>query len=347
MAQNMAAMQTFFTPSGKGDDRTRTIVYKDGGELKAAQVNDPLLWKAIGEPAAARDGPHHEDARLPAQTLRAGVVLDPTFMVRNFVRDTLSATVQSKGSFIPVLSTAAGHQGDGAAKRRLQAVALVRRLPSPTSSSEPEEAARDHRAHGEARRLRPGSSIISPVRLARRAEEGRLLHRVGLAHRRIRGDLQAGRLRERAAGGASTAARCRPTSACAAATRDAGLDAHHAVHEPGDAGPLQDRARALRRRRQGGGKAAMIGAGMALASVALALANSDEDWYQRIEEWEKATYWHFKLGGNVWRIPKPFEYGMFFASIPEAIALRERRQGNERGLQEAHAAGALAGDRSA
>jgi hypothetical protein len=45
--ENMAAMQTFFTPSGKGDDRTRTIVYKDGGELKAAQVNDPLLWKAM------------------------------------------------------------------------------------------------------------------------------------------------------------------------------------------------------------------------------------------------------------------------------------------------------------
>ena len=68
-------------------------------------------------------------------------------------------------------------------------------------------------------------------------------------------------------------------------------------------------------------KAAMLGSAMALASMALALLNSGDDWYKRIEEWEKGTYWHFKLGEQVFRIPKPFEYGTFFASIPEAMAL--------------------------
>jgi hypothetical protein len=77
-------------------------------------------------------------------------------------------------------------------------------------------------------------------------------------------------------------------------------------------------------------KAAVVGSAMALVSIALALKNSDEDWYNRLEEWEKTVYWHFKLGGEIWRVPKPFEYGMLFASVPEAIALRvSEREGGE------------------
>jgi hypothetical protein len=47
----------------------------------------------------------------------------------------------------------------------------------------------------------------------------------------------------------------------------------------------------------------------ALASVALLLAyKDDDDWKQR-EDWDRETYWWFKIGNKAFRIPKPFEIG--------------------------------------
>ena len=48
---------------------------------------------------------------------------------------------------------------------------------------------------------------------------------------------------------------------------------------------------------------------VALASIALMLAyEDDEDWKNR-EEWDRDTYWWFKVGDTAYRIPKPFEIG--------------------------------------
>ena len=49
--------------------------------------------------------------------------------------------------------------------------------------------------------------------------------------------------------------------------------------------------------------------GAAIASIALLLAyKDDDDWKQR-EDWDRETYWWFKIGDKAFRIPKPFEIG--------------------------------------
>lgn len=49
--------------------------------------------------------------------------------------------------------------------------------------------------------------------------------------------------------------------------------------------------------------------GAALASIALLLAyQDDDDWKQR-EDFDRETYWWFKIGDTAFRIPKPFEIG--------------------------------------
>ena len=54
--------------------------------------------------------------------------------------------------------------------------------------------------------------------------------------------------------------------------------------------------------------AAVTGA-VALASLALMAGYSDdEDWKKR-EDWDRDAYWWFKIGGQAYRIPKPFEVG--------------------------------------
>lgn len=64
---------------------------------------------------------------------------------------------------------------------------------------------------------------------------------------------------------------------------------------------------------------AAYGMAMLVMSSLLALANAGEDWYEELPDWDKDNYWHFKVAGQHLRIPKPFELGVIFATIPERI----------------------------
>lgn len=63
------------------------------------------------------------------------------------------------------------------------------------------------------------------------------------------------------------------------------------------------------------------------ATMALALRNNDREEYEDLEEWDKDTYWHLFLNArgepvgsyDHIRIPKPFEVGAMFATVPERI----------------------------
>jgi hypothetical protein len=56
--------------------------------------------------------------------------------------------------------------------------------------------------------------------------------------------------------------------------------------------------------------------------------NHDEEWYQDLPEWRKSIYFNFKIGDQVVSIPKPFEVGVLFGSIPEAAADSLYKDGN-------------------
>lgn len=48
-----------------------------------------------------------------------------------------------------------------------------------------------------------------------------------------------------------------------------------------------------------------------------AAPDDDRNEYLEIPQWQKDMYWCFKVGDNWWRLPKPFEIGYVFGSIPE------------------------------
>ena len=56
--------------------------------------------------------------------------------------------------------------------------------------------------------------------------------------------------------------------------------------------------------------------GAALASIALLLAYRDDDDWKKREDWDRETFWWFKIGDKAFRIPKPFEIGAI-ATIAE------------------------------
>ncbi|WP_027179815.1 LPD38 domain-containing protein [Maridesulfovibrio bastinii] len=64
----------------------------------------------------------------------------------------------------------------------------------------------------------------------------------------------------------------------------------------------------------------MKGALVALASTALYLSNRDKDEFKELEDWDRDNYYHFFTGGEHFRLPKPFEIGAIFGTLPERLA---------------------------
>ncbi|WP_447593509.1 LPD38 domain-containing protein [Aquipseudomonas campi] len=64
---------------------------------------------------------------------------------------------------------------------------------------------------------------------------------------------------------------------------------------------------------------AMKGAYIALFSLMLAGINDDDERYQALQDWDKDMHWHIFLGDEHFRIPKPFELGLLFGTVPERM----------------------------
>ena len=61
---------------------------------------------------------------------------------------------------------------------------------------------------------------------------------------------------------------------------------------------------------------------LTIPSLLLWWKQKDEEWYKNLTAMERYRYWHVRIPGTdtVLRIPKPFEWGHIFASMPEGLA---------------------------
>ncbi len=57
--------------------------------------------------------------------------------------------------------------------------------------------------------------------------------------------------------------------------------------------------------------------GFSLGLLAMNMGNEE---YEELPDWDKDMYWHIFAGGEHFRIPKPFEIGVLFGTVPERIA---------------------------
>jgi hypothetical protein len=58
------------------------------------------------------------------------------------------------------------------------------------------------------------------------------------------------------------------------------------------------------------------------ATAALVALGADDERYEELEEWDRDINWHFFVGGAHFRIPKPFEVGLLFGTLPERLYRR-------------------------
>lgn len=60
---------------------------------------------------------------------------------------------------------------------------------------------------------------------------------------------------------------------------------------------------------------------VALASIGLMLGYKDDDDWKKREDWDRDNYWWFKVGGEAFRIPKPFEIGAIGSLAERGVEL--------------------------
>lgn len=61
--------------------------------------------------------------------------------------------------------------------------------------------------------------------------------------------------------------------------------------------------------KQAAARFAMVTGALTVATLALFMANADDEEYQKLEDWQKDSYWFFRIGNDAFFLPKPFEVG--------------------------------------
>ncbi|MWV17577.1 hypothetical protein F3I16_16160 [Pseudomonas sp. L-22-4S-12] len=71
--------------------------------------------------------------------------------------------------------------------------------------------------------------------------------------------------------------------------------------------------------RQAAARFGVVTGALAMASMLLYLSNHDDEEYRKLEDWQKDSYWFFRIGDQAFFIPKPFEVGAV-STLAERLA---------------------------
>ena len=305
-------------------------VQKDGKSLYYS-VEDPMLldaltgmWKQDG-----RQGPVWKLLRGTRRLLTTGVTSMPDFMLRNFLRDTLHAwTIEHQSGYRPLVDSLAQIKNtfnvDEDTKQLLAAGSAFMGSGYRLGNSG-EEAAKAL------------NKVLDKYGMDKKAFQDSVLD-TGEKLKAFVGKLREGY--EHAGSAAENAARLavyKKMRAKGFSHREAAFAAKDLMDFTvrGQSQLIQSLcetvpflgARLAGLHRLGRGAVenprafAAKGLTIALASMALYALNqalNPDDW-DKMEDWEKDTYFHFWVDGEHFRLPKPFEVGFIFGTIPERM----------------------------
>lgn len=259
--------------------------------------------------------------RVPAGFLRSGATLSPEFILRNPVRDMISASLYSKHGFIPVWDTMRGlslylkkgkeywdYMNSGAAQSAM--VSLDR----------------DY-LHGQMRDLLKKKSVLSmcanPIEALRAFSEA-----TEMATRLAEFDLA--KKGYTGIGNRLFGKERKPLS-----NVEAGIEARDVTLDFGRHGKstqslnqtiaffnaaIQGTDKMVREFKEHPGQMmAKTFIGITLPSVMLWYLNKDDPRYQELPQWQKDIFWVIPGKDTLYKIPKPFELGILFGTVPERM----------------------------
>lgn len=259
--------------------------------------------------------------RVPAGWLRSGATLSPEFILRNPVRDMISAALYSKHGFIPVWDTMRGlslylkkgkeywdYMNSGAAQSAM--VSLDR----------------DY-LHGQMRDLLKKKSVLSmcanPIDALRAFSEA-----TEMATRLAEFDLAKN-------GYTGIGNRLFGKDRKPLSNTEAGIEARDVTLDFGRHGKstqslnqiiaffnaaIQGTDKMIREFKAHPGQMTMkTFMGITVPSLVLWYLNKDDPRYQELPQWQKDIFWVIPGKDTLYKIPKPFELGILFGTVPERM----------------------------
>ncbi len=337
---NFEAMVKVFEPVTEAYNKYGIVSVMRDGKREYYQVHDRMLYEALTMTGAAESGVQSTgfiDKLMvkPATFLRTAATMTLEFLGRNPWRDTWEASILSKYGFIPLWHTIYG-------------AAQVLAAHSPTAREWLDKMNKGRAQEVYELFLNSGAGGRSLVSMDRDFV-GQQLRKMGVKQRFnfmksvVRSPYEglqalqeamenASRIGEFMLGvrkeGATAEGYARAAAAAAEVTinfKRAGRWTREAnriiaFFNAGVQGKVRIYEEAKRRPVQFAARGAM---NITSLTLALWLINRDDDDYWELPQWERNAYWHIPRGlgkGHKWiRIPKPWELGVLFGNLPEAL----------------------------
>lgn len=290
------------------------IGFFDAGKWTVLKLASPELAEAFKATDRQSAGMLMQFLSAPAKMLRAGSTLSPDFMPRNFIRDQVSAFINSETGYIPVYSALRGAAHiigkdnvfqdwlkSGGANATM--VSLDRRYIRNEISKLTENP--------ETNFIDKSWNVVkSPIETLRVTSE------------LIENATRLGEFRSANTGGkegmlkAGFASRELTLDFSRAGTQTKAINMITAFFNS----QVQGVDRTIRAIKDNPtGAMAKIGAAITLPSVMLWMANHDDPRWKEIPSWQRDLFWIVLTKDNIYRIPKPFELGVIFGSSVERM----------------------------
>ncbi len=284
------------------------------GKPQYYEVHDDLLLKSLTNlNAQVFKGAAMDLMRFTKRMLTIGITSMPDFMIRNFVRDTLHTWVINRGDFTPAVSSL-----KGAVKTFREDFDTIQLMAAGGSF---------HGGFAYGHDMQKTSEHVK-----------KLLHKKGVVANILDTPAKLLDFWKKIGAAGENAARVaiyqntvkKTGSALQAAfeakdVMDFSMRGDFAIVKflcetvPFLGARMQGLQRLSKAAIERPGSFIVKGGVIALASVLLYLLNRDDDRYKELEEWDKDTYFHFWVGKEHFRLPKPFEVGVLFGTIPERL----------------------------
>lgn len=326
------------------------ITVKLEGEDYMIRVEDPDLYRAMTFFDRQPFGSMVNMASKAKRLLTAGVTASPEFMLRNYLRDSLSSWAISKDGFKPMIDSIKGvkktlamdgstidvmfsgasflggyvNGNDPTAMADTVRKSLRRKGMTPEQIARYEKSIIRNAAHAKgviADAWEKYSRIGEAVENGNREAVYDAAIKAGKSH--AQAAFESKDLMDFSMLGAARTIQCAAMTLPFFNARLQGLG--KLTRE------LRDNPREITKR-----------AGMITAmSLGLLAANWDDERYEELPDWDKDTNWHFFFGDQHFRIPKPFEIGVMFGTIPERMvrAMGDKDTGAQFGKAVARAIG--------
>ena len=321
------------------------------GEKTWYKVSDPALLRGLVQLNVKRtDHPLMKMSRAAKRFLTTGVTLSPEFIIRNYIRDSVHGWMINKDGFKLGIDSV-----KGAVKTWNKDESTLDLMFAGASfqggyvhATDPERAAQQIRRALRKKGLNEGE--ISKYLASIPSNMGKLLEKY-----RGFSDSMENANRASTYSAALAAKKSKKVAAFEAKDfMDFGLQGNYRTMQwlvdviPFLNARLQGMYKLYRAGKAEGGDAvlkvfskelAMKGMYVAGASLALGLINADDERYEELPDWDKDANWHFFFGEDHVRIPKPFELGIIFGTMPERLLMRGlgKQNNSDLGRSAAHA----------